>query len=60
MANKKWYTITAECIKWQPCSDCKIGEVLTLAKVVSKGNAYTCANALSQVYKPEYFKIRVI
>lgn len=60
MANKKWYTITVECIGFQPCSSCKIGEVLILAKVVSRGNAYTCADALSQVYKPKYFKIRVI
>ena len=60
MANKKWWTITAECIKFQSCCSCKVGEVLVLAKVSSSGNAYTCANALCQVYKPEYFRIRVI
>lgn len=59
MANKKWYTITAECIKFQSCCSCKVGEILVLAKVLSKSNAYTCANALYQVYKPEYFEIKV-
>ena len=60
MANKKWWTITAECIKFQSCCSCKVGDVLVLAKVVSKSNAYTYANALCQVYKPEYFKVKVI
>lgn len=60
MANKKWWTVVAECIKFQSCCSCKVGEVLVLAKVSSKGNAYTCANALCQVYKPEYFKVKVV
>ena len=60
MANKKWWTITAECIKFQSCCSCKVGEVFVLAKVVSFGNARTCADALYQVYKPEYFTIKII
>lgn len=59
MANKKWYTITAECIKFQSCCSCKVGEVIVLAKVIGKGNAYICADALCQVYKPEYFIINI-
>lgn len=59
MANKKWWTVVAECIKFQSCCDCKVGEVFVLAKVSRKSNAYICANALCQVYKPEYFEIRI-
>ena len=59
MANKKWYTVTAECIKFNPNCDCKVGEIFILAKAPSKGNAYICANALSRIYKPEYFEIKV-
>ena len=59
MANKKWYTITAECIGFQSTCTCKVGEVIVLAKVSSSGNAYVCAKALSQIYQPEYFKISI-
>lgn len=59
MANKKWHTITAECIRYQASCTCKVGEVLVLAKVSSSGNAYVCAKALSQIYQPEYFKISI-
>ena len=59
MTNTKWYTITAECIKYQPSATCKVGEVFALARVSSKGNAYICAKALLQIYPPEYFKIRI-
>ena len=59
MANKQWYTITAEYIKFQSSCTCNVGEVLVLAKVSSSGNAYVCAKALSQIYKPEYFKISI-
>ena len=60
MANKKWYTITAECIKYKSILSCKVGDVLTLAKVASSGKAYVCAKVLSETYTPEYFKIRII
>lgn len=60
MANKKWYTITAECIKYKSILSCKVGDVLTLAKVTGGSNAYVCADALCKIYTPEYFKIRVI
>lgn len=60
MAKKKWYTVTAECIKFQSCCSCKVGEILVLVKVSSSGNAYICADALCQVYKPEYFKVKVV
>ena len=59
MANKKWHTITVECIKFQSGCTCKVGDVLVLAKVSSSGNAYVCAKALSQIYQPEYFKISI-
>lgn len=59
MSNKKMYTITAECIKYNSIMSCWVGDVTVLAKVSSRGNAYVCANALKEIYKPEYFKIKI-
>lgn len=56
MAKKEWYTVTARCIKENSMHDCNIGDVITLAKVKSLGNAYTVAVALSETYG-KYFTI---
>ena len=54
------YTITAECIKHNSIMSCWVGDITVLAKVSSRGNAYVCANALKEIYKSEYFKIKIV
>lgn len=58
--SKKWYIITAECIRFQSGLNYKVGEVVILARVIGYNNASVCANALQKRYKPEIFKIKIL
>ena len=55
---KVWYEIEVECINNSTC-DMAIGEKTVIAKVKSKGLAHVLYNKLLEVYKPNYFKIRI-
>lgn len=56
MSKKQWYEIEIECIKSGPCI---LGEKWIAAKVKSYGLAFSVAEHLISVYKPEYFKVTI-
>lgn len=53
---KKWYTIYAECIKYSPSIDSKVGEVINLGKIKSKGLAYVTCMAIQETMG-EYYRV---
>lgn len=52
---KQYYTIYAECIEENCIHDSKLGEVLTLGKIKSKGLAVVTCMAIQETMK--YFKV---
>ena len=57
--NKKWYNVTIASRDGSKVFDGGTSAYTIMAKVQSKGNAYTVAKALEAVYKPEYYIIVV-
>lgn len=53
---KQYYTIYAECIKDNASIDSKVGEVITLGKIKSKGLAYVTCMAIQETMG-EYYKV---
>lgn len=53
---KQYYTIYAECIEENCIHDSKLGEVLTLGKIKTKGLAYVTCMAIQETMG-EYYKV---
>lgn len=51
---KQYYTIYAECIKDSASIDNKVGEVITLGKIKSKGLAYVTCMAIQETMGEHY------
>lgn len=60
MANKQWFEIEVECIKYKDGLSCKVGHKEVVAKVKSKGLAYNVLMCMKNIYDEEYFRIRII
>lgn len=55
---KEWYEVKVKCIKEAPGISMKLGEVITIAKVRSKGNTYVVMVALrNKFYNQENFEV---
>lgn len=60
MAKKLWYEIEIECIKYKVGCSMLVGEKLAVAKVKSKGLAYSIAKHLADTqYTNDYFKVSI-
>ncbi len=55
---KSIFKIYVECIT-DTMYTAEKGKKLLLASVTSKGNTYTCIQALKEVYKPQYWKMTI-
>lgn len=58
MSKKIWFDVVIECVKYNPDSTLKVGEVDTLARVKSKGLAFIVAIELQKFYG-EDFKVTI-